>query len=262
MTSYFYRGRHRAPSKVTETAGKGLMAVTATAAIALPSSVALAPEAEAGPPGGWGPIIDCESGGNPTAQNPSSTASGLFQFLDSTWQSVGGSGRAKDAPASEQYMRAERLYAQSGTSPWNASRHCWQGRTGGPSQAAVERSAPAPRPAPKAAPHKATPKATHGRAADGTGSYVCSQGTLYFEACDPGNLGQVVQYPRYNGHAAPKVKQVAVKTSWAKAAAAPADLHRRDANGHGTYTCAPTHFGYAACDPGNVGQRVAYPAFD
>jgi len=30
-------------------------------------------------------IMMCESGGNPLAQNPNSTAKGLFQFLDSTW---------------------------------------------------------------------------------------------------------------------------------------------------------------------------------
>jgi phage-related minor tail protein len=36
-------------------------------------------------------IISHESGWRPTAQNPTSTAYGLFQFLDSTWATVGGS---------------------------------------------------------------------------------------------------------------------------------------------------------------------------
>jgi TP901 family phage tail tape measure protein len=36
-------------------------------------------------------LINSESGFNPTAQNPTSSAYGLFQFLDSTWSSVGGS---------------------------------------------------------------------------------------------------------------------------------------------------------------------------
>jgi len=35
-------------------------------------------------------IVSHESGFNPNAQNPTSTAYGMFQFLDSTWASVGG----------------------------------------------------------------------------------------------------------------------------------------------------------------------------
>jgi Transglycosylase-like domain len=35
-------------------------------------------------------VINRESGFNNVAQNPTSTAFGLFQFLDSTWASVGG----------------------------------------------------------------------------------------------------------------------------------------------------------------------------
>ena len=35
-------------------------------------------------------VIDHESGFRNTAQNPSSTAYGMFQFLDPTWASVGG----------------------------------------------------------------------------------------------------------------------------------------------------------------------------
>lgn len=34
-------------------------------------------------------IVEKESGFNPTAQNPHSTAYGLFQFLDGTWQGTG-----------------------------------------------------------------------------------------------------------------------------------------------------------------------------
>jgi hypothetical protein len=46
------------------------------------------------PPGDWGifdQLITRESGWNPTAQNPKSTAFGLGQFLDTTWAGVGGS---------------------------------------------------------------------------------------------------------------------------------------------------------------------------
>lgn len=38
-----------------------------------------------------------ESGGNPTAKNPKSTASGLFQFLTSTWAGYGGTAFAPTA---------------------------------------------------------------------------------------------------------------------------------------------------------------------
>lgn len=33
-------------------------------------------------------VAKCESGLNPLAKNPSSTATGIYQFLDSTWSSV------------------------------------------------------------------------------------------------------------------------------------------------------------------------------
>jgi LysM repeat protein len=78
-----------------------------------------------------GPIVACESGGNPRAQNPSSTASGTYQMLDSTWAAYGGrafAARAKDATPAQQTEVAERLYAARGLSPWAASRHCWAGK--------------------------------------------------------------------------------------------------------------------------------------
>src|SRR5690606_11154838 len=43
-----------------------------------------------------------ESGGSLTAQNPSSTASGKWQFLDSTWAGFGGYASAYLAPESVQ----------------------------------------------------------------------------------------------------------------------------------------------------------------
>lgn len=70
-------------------------------------------------------IVQCESGGNPRAQNPTSSASGLFQFIDGTWANFGGYAHAKDAPVSVQIAKAEQVYAARGTQPWNASRSCW-----------------------------------------------------------------------------------------------------------------------------------------
>lgn len=67
----------------------------------------------------------CESSGNYAAQNPTSTASGAYQFLDTTWHGLGYSGRAKDAPAAQQDAAFDKLYASQGTSPWVSSQPCW-----------------------------------------------------------------------------------------------------------------------------------------
>lgn len=50
-------------------------------------------------------IAKYESGGNPRAQNPSSSASGLFQFVDGTWNHFGGYARAMYAPVSVQLKK-------------------------------------------------------------------------------------------------------------------------------------------------------------
>lgn len=256
-----YRGRHRKPSHT----GRNAALISASGAFVIPL---VAPGvAEAGPPGGWGPIISCESGGRASATNPSSTASGLFQFLDSTWRSVGGSGRAKDASVAEQYARAERLYAQQGTTPWNASRSCWAGKTGATPRI-TGGTAPRQSEAPKMKPRSKAQRATTAggptgiRAADGTGAYICGPSTYYLAKCDPGDDGQVMQYPPFTSRAAksaPVGKAAHVKRHWP---GAPADLHRRDANGHGNYLCDTDRLGYAACDTATLGQMVAYPAFD
>ena len=58
----------------------------------------------------WSALAQCESGGDPTAVNSAGGYYGLYQFSPSTWQSAGGSGSPAEAPASEQTMRAQRLY--------------------------------------------------------------------------------------------------------------------------------------------------------
>jgi hypothetical protein len=70
-------------------------------------------------------IRSCESGGNYQAQNHYSTASGAYQFLDSTWNSFGGYKKARHAPANLQDEKALATFQSSGTSPWLASRSCW-----------------------------------------------------------------------------------------------------------------------------------------
>lgn len=73
-------------------------------------------------------VAACESGGgkesgiNPDAQNPGSTAYGSFQFLFRTWI---GTGIAKTRDLGLQIEAAYRLWKARGWSPWNASRHCW-----------------------------------------------------------------------------------------------------------------------------------------
>lgn len=50
-------------------------------------------------------IAKYESGGNPRAQNPHSSASGLFQFIDGTWNHFGGYARAMYAPVAIQLQK-------------------------------------------------------------------------------------------------------------------------------------------------------------
>lgn len=62
-----------------------------------------------------------ESGGNITAQNPTSTASGKWQALDSTWNNFGGYPKARLAPESVQDDFARRLWdGGRGCSHWSA----------------------------------------------------------------------------------------------------------------------------------------------
>lgn len=66
----------------------------------------------------WTALAKCESSGNPTAVNWSGPYYGLYQFLASTWRSVGGSGLPHQASAGEQTYRAKLLYARSGAGQW------------------------------------------------------------------------------------------------------------------------------------------------
>lgn len=55
-------------------------------------------------------VLRRESGGNPTAQNPHSTASGLWQVLDSTWRNYAGYAKARLAPVDVQNDFARLLW--------------------------------------------------------------------------------------------------------------------------------------------------------
>jgi peptidoglycan hydrolase-like protein with peptidoglycan-binding domain len=64
-------------------------------------------------------IVQCESGGNYSAVNPSSGAGGAYQIMPSTWQAYGGQGLPQDAPKSEQDRIAAAIYANQGSSAWS-----------------------------------------------------------------------------------------------------------------------------------------------
>jgi uncharacterized protein YabE (DUF348 family) len=66
----------------------------------------------------WAALAECESGGNPQAYNPAGPFYGLYQFMESTWRSVGGVGLPSQASASEQTYRAQILYNRSGAGQW------------------------------------------------------------------------------------------------------------------------------------------------
>jgi hypothetical protein len=63
-------------------------------------------------------IAACESGGNPSAVGGGGTYRGKYQFDQSTWASVGGSGDPAAAPEAEQDRRAAMLYSRVGRSAW------------------------------------------------------------------------------------------------------------------------------------------------
>lgn len=70
-------------------------------------------------------VIRAESGGNADAQNPTSTASGLYGFLSSTWTAVTGlPGPARAYSVAQQTAAFWKLYSEAGTSPWAAYDGC------------------------------------------------------------------------------------------------------------------------------------------
>ena len=86
------------------------------------------PAPEHNPPGGF---LACvrrhESGGNYQAENPTSTASGAYQFLDSSWRTLsaragyGGYGHAASAPPAVQDAVAIYTVDSGWSSAWNGT---------------------------------------------------------------------------------------------------------------------------------------------
>ncbi len=69
----------------------------------------------------WDALAQCESGGDPNIVSSGGSYHGLYQFSDSTWQAMGGSGSASDASPEEQTYRAQLLWDASGPGQWP---HC------------------------------------------------------------------------------------------------------------------------------------------
>lgn len=74
-------------------------------------------------------VLACESGGNPLAKNPNSSASGLFQHLGSLWDdravAAGEPGADIWDPIANTQIAAWLVYEGGGWSHWNPSAHCW-----------------------------------------------------------------------------------------------------------------------------------------
>ncbi|WP_104525847.1 resuscitation-promoting factor [Blastococcus atacamensis] len=69
----------------------------------------------------WAALARCESGGRPNAVSASGKYRGMYQFSQSTWNAVGGTGDPAAASADEQTYRAQLLYNRSGAGQWP---HC------------------------------------------------------------------------------------------------------------------------------------------
>ena len=86
--------------------------------------VAAVPQQGSGRCGGNLPpcyVMMRESRGSLTARNPSSTASGKWQFVNGTWGGYGGYASAAQAPESVQDARAAQIWAGgAGCSNWSA----------------------------------------------------------------------------------------------------------------------------------------------
>ena len=63
-------------------------------------------------------IVECESGGDYSARNPSG-AGGAYQMMPETFHAYGGSGDPASASKAEQDRVAARIYEAEGSAPWS-----------------------------------------------------------------------------------------------------------------------------------------------
>jgi hypothetical protein len=160
-----YKGRHRrltATDRVVESvvdnSGRIVAATVTTGVLAAIPATAHA-DSGVDPDKYRAAIIQCESQ-NRNVENPESSASGYYQFLDGTWAAFGGkefAPRAIQATRAEQDIVFDRAIARNGTRDWEAdprSERCWRPKVG---------NASAPAPAEKKAD---TPKRSNGKVAE------------------------------------------------------------------------------------------------
>lgn len=83
----------------------------------------------------WAPYIaQYESGGNPTATNPQSSASGLYGIINSTWNEYGGSQfapTAAQATPDQQYQVAQNIFNANGAQPWATAQSAYNSMISG-----------------------------------------------------------------------------------------------------------------------------------
>jgi hypothetical protein len=72
-------------------------------------------------------IAKCESGYNSLAKNKTSSASGVFQYLASTWRGTDQGKAGLSVFDADANVKAAVSYIaiHKATSPWNASKACW-----------------------------------------------------------------------------------------------------------------------------------------
>jgi soluble lytic murein transglycosylase-like protein len=74
-------------------------------------------------------IINCESGFDRTVKNPSSSASGYWQFINGTWSStIKRMGLPADTDKHDPVYSMQAgawLLANDGSHHWDASKQCW-----------------------------------------------------------------------------------------------------------------------------------------
>ena len=77
-----------------------------------------APAPAAAPTDPWASLRNCESGGNYSVVSASGRYRGAYQFNQSTWESVGGTGDPATASPAEQDLRARILFESRGARAW------------------------------------------------------------------------------------------------------------------------------------------------